>query len=309
MLEQKPGRLKIIINPHANHGRGRAVVPDIEAGLASWADCDISVTEHPKEAYEISAALKGYDAVIAVGGDGTVYEIVNGLAVHKNLDTPLGLIPTGSGNDLSKALGIPRKLGPAMVELKTGGCKKIDLGRVNGRFYANSLAVGFDARVAHLANEIKDETQKTGLMLYLTALFRIVMKDFYCHVIRLRVDGGPWEEQRVLLVAINNGPVYGGGFKITPRADIADGLLEVCVIDAVGRLELFLKLPFVIAGKHSWMKKAHFYKAKSVEIESERDLPAALDGELILDKTYHAEIVPAALTVMGSGPITQSEGA
>jgi YegS/Rv2252/BmrU family lipid kinase len=299
MPEPKPGRVKIIVNPHANHGQGRAVVPDIETGLSDWADLDISVTEHPKEAYEISSTLAGYDAVIAAGGDGTVYEIVNGLANGGRLDIPLGLIPTGSGNDLAKALKFPGKPGPAMTALRAGGRRKIDLGLVNGCYYANSLAIGFDARVAHLANEIKDETRKSGLMLYLTALFRIVLKDFYCHDIRMRVDGGAWETRTVLLVAVNNGPIYGGGFKITPKADIGDGLLEVCVIDAVGRLELFLKLPFVIAGKHSWMKKAHFYRAKTVEIESERDLPAALDGELILDKTYRAEIIPSALTVLG----------
>jgi len=299
MPEAAARRVKVIVNPHANHGRGREVIPLLKDGLAGWAEADISVTEHPRQAFDIAASLNGYDAVVAAGGDGTVYEIVNGLAHHKRLDIPVGLIPTGSGNDLSKAIGVPRDARAAMACLKTGGRKNIDLGLVNGRYYTNSLAIGFDARVAHLANEIKEETRKTGLSLYMTALFRVVLHDYYSHEIRIRVDGGEWETKEVLLVAINNGPIYGGGFKITPGADNTDGLLEVCIIDALPRWELFLRLPFAVVGKHTWMKKAHFYKAKTVEIESERDLPAALDGELILAKQYRAGIVPAALTVIG----------
>lgn len=299
MPEAGPRRVKVIVNPHANHGRGREVVPLIEDGLSGWAETDIFVTERPRQAYDVTASLDGYDALIAAGGDGTVYEIVNGLIHHKHLDIPLGLIPTGSGNDLSKAIGVPRDARAAMTRLKTGGRKKIDLGLVNGRYYTNSLAIGFDARVAHLANEIKEETRKTGLSLYMTALFRIVLHDYYCHEIRIRVDGEKWETRKVLLAAVNNGPIYGGGFKITPGADNTDGLLEVCVIDAMPRWELFLRLPFAVAGRHTWMKKAHFYRAKTVEIESERSLPAALDGELILDKNYRAEIIPSALTVIG----------
>ncbi|MFA5867170.1 MAG: diacylglycerol kinase family protein [Actinomycetota bacterium] len=299
MPEAGARHVKVIVNPHANHGRGREVIPLLKDGLAGWAEADISVTEHPCQAFDIAASLNGYDAVVAAGGDGTVYEIVNGLAHQKRLDIPVGLIPTGSGNDLSKAIGVPRDARAAMARLKTGGRKNIDLGLVNGRYYTNSLAIGFDARVAHLANEIKEETRKTGLSLYMTALFRVVLHDYYGHTVRIRVDGGEWETKEVLLVAINNGPIYGGGFKITPGADNADGLLEVCVIDALPRWELFLRLPFAVAGKHTWMKKTHFYKAGTVDIESERDLPAALDGELILAKRYRAEIVPAALTVIG----------
>ncbi|MBE3120004.1 MAG: diacylglycerol kinase family lipid kinase [Candidatus Atribacteria bacterium] len=299
MPEAELRRVKVIVNPHANHGRGREVIPLIEDGLSSWVKTDISVTDHPRQAYDLVSKLEGYDALIAAGGDGTVYEIVNGLAHNNLLDIPIGLIPTGSGNDLSKAIGVPRDAGSAMARLRTGGRKRIDLGLVNGRYYANSLAIGFDARVAHLANEIKEETRKTGLSLYMTALFRIVLHDYYGHEVRLRVDGGEWETRKVLLAAINNGPIYGGGFKITPGADNADGLLEVCVIDALPRWELFLRLPFAVAGRHTWMKKAHFYRAKTIEIESERGLPAALDGELIHDNNYRAEIVPSALTVIG----------
>jgi diacylglycerol kinase (ATP) len=299
MPEARSRRVRVIVNPFANHGRGREVIPLIQDGLSDWADADISVTDEPAQAFDLTARLDGYDAVIAAGGDGTVYAIVNGLAAHRQLQIPLGLIPAGSGNDLSKAIGVPRDPRQAISRLKTGGQKKIDLGLVNGRYYANSLAIGFDARVAHLANEIKDTTRKSGLSLYMTALFRIVLHDYYCHDIRFRIDGGVWETKKVVLAAVNNGPIYGGGFKITPKADNTDGLLEVCVIDAMPRWELFLRLPFAVAGRHTWMKKAHFYRAKTVEIESERDLPAALDGELIIDKTYRAEIVPSALTVIG----------
>lgn len=299
MPSLKPARVKVIVNPHANHGRGREVVPIINDELSDWTDFDLTVTELPQQAYDIAAAIEDYDAIIAAGGDGTVYEIVNGLAHHR-LDIPVGLIPTGSGNDLSKALNIPRNPVAAIKRIKTNTRRKIDLGLVNGYYYANSLAVGFDARVAHLANQIKDKTKRTGLSLYMTALLQIVRRDYYGHEIRIQMDGGELIEQKMLLAAVNNGPIYGGGFKITPGADVNDGFLDICIIDDLPRWELFFRLPFAVAGRHTWMKKAHIFRAKSVIIESERDLPAALDGELIIDRSYRAEIVPSALTILGA---------
>ncbi len=298
MPEAKPDTIKVIINPQANHGRTRALIPAIHAGLAGWAAADFVVTEYPRQALAIAGDLGDNIAfVVVAGGDGSIFEVVNGLAKAGKLNTPLGIIPTGTGNDLCKALGIPHNLTAAFKRLQGKRRKKIDLGRVNGYLYTNSLAIGFDARVAHLANEIKDEIKRSGILLYLTALFRIIFHDYYCHDVRIRIDKGKWRKTSVLLVAVNNGRVYGGGFKITPDADITDGLLDVCIIDALPRWQVFLRLPFAIAGRHRWMKPAHFYKAKSVEIESEHNLPAALDGELILDKRFRVDVIPSALTI------------
>jgi diacylglycerol kinase (ATP) len=112
------------------------------------------------------------------------------------------------------------------------------------------------------------------------------------------LDDGDWEERNVLLVAVNNGYVYGGGFKITPQADPVDGLLDVCVIDAIPRWQILWRLPFAITGHHKHMRPAHFYKVRTVKIESKTELPAALDGELIHDTSFKIEAKPGALKLI-----------
>lgn len=289
----------VIINPQANHGRARELIPRIKR---AFPDSLVHVTEGAGDAETTVAGLPDVSAVIVAGGDGTLFEVVNGLAAAENLGVPVGIVPCGSGNDFCKTAKLPTAVEPAIAAidqaLASGAVKRFDLGLVNDRHYANSLAIGFDARVAHLANAIKEETQKSGLTLYLTALFRVVFHDYYTHKIRLRLDGGAWEDHDVLLIAVNNGYVYGGGFKITPEADPADGLLDVCLVDAIPRWQVFWRLPFAITGRHRWMKPAHFHKVAAAEIESETELPAALDGELIHDTGFHIEIRPGALSVL-----------
>ena len=215
-----------------------------------------------------------------------------------NLGVTIGIIPAGSGNDFAKALGLPRDFVAAVEVINRGQSSRVDLGSANGRVYANSLAIGFDARVAHLANEIKDDTHRTGILLYLTALFRIMFGDYYCHDVRLRFDDRDWLAKKILLVAINNGATYGGGFHITPDAVNDDGWLDVCVIDALPRWQVFWRLPFAIAGRHKWMKQASFYRVKKAVVESDQPLPAALDGELILSKVFHIDMRAGALSVL-----------
>jgi diacylglycerol kinase (ATP) len=289
---------KVIVNPAANHGKTAELIPAVRQAALLWNNAEVIVTDHYGQATELAAAFGQIDTVVIVGGDGSVFEVVNGLARSSNLGVTIGIIPAGSGNDFAKALGLPRDFAAAVDVVTRGATSPVDLGTVNGRVFVNSLAIGFDARVAHLANEIKDETRRTGIMLYLTALFRIMFGDYYCHDVRLHFDDGDWLEKKLLLVAVNNGATYGGGFRITPDAVNDDGFLDVCVIDALPRWQVFWRLPFAIAGRHKWMKQASFYRVKTVDIESERPLPAALDGELILDKTFRIEVDPGALTVI-----------
>jgi diacylglycerol kinase family enzyme len=154
-------RVTVIINPLANHGRAREVVPIIKQ---AFPDARVFVTKEAGDAEKIAGSIEKSAGVIAAGGDGTVSEIVNGLASADKLDIPLGVIPCGSGNDFCKTAGLPLAFDAAVkavqAGLKAGLTRQLDLGCVNGRYYANSLAAGFDARVAHVANAIKEETQK-----------------------------------------------------------------------------------------------------------------------------------------------------
>lgn len=290
--------VKVIVNPQANHGQAATLIPAVRHAARDWNDAEVLVTDHYGQATELAAGFSDIDAVVVVGGDGSIFEVVNGLAGSGKLGIPLGIIPAGSGNDFSKALGLPRDFKAATALIGRWQTRCVDLGTVDGRVFTNSLAVGFDARVAHLANEIKEKTQKTGISLYLTALWRIMFGDYYCHDVRLRFNDGEWLEKKILLAAINNGSTYGGGFRITPDAENDDGLLDVCVIDALPRWQVFWRLPFAIAGRHKWMKQTSFHRVTTVDIQSDKPLPAALDGELILDKTFRIEVKPGSLTVL-----------
>lgn len=294
----RPKKAKIIINPTANHGEASKFTGLASRFFEDKLSAEIVLTKRPGHASEIATKLQGFDLVVAVGGDGTAFEVANGLAKSGNRETALAIVPTGSGNDLRRALGISSNINRALEQVVEGKTSYIDLGYVNGTYYTNSLGVGFDARVAHLANHIKDEVKRSGISLYLTALFRILFKDYYCHPVRIRIDDGDWFDREIVLVAANNGLCYGGGFMITPRARNDDGLLEVCVVDRLTKWQVIPRLPFVILGRHTWMKPIRFYQTKKVVIESDNELAAHLDGELMIARRFDIKIVPKALKVI-----------
>lgn len=292
------GHAIVIINPAANHGQTLDYANKIEDFFRKKIAADIYRTSYPKEASELKWLTKHYDTVIVAGGDGTVHEVVNGMLKNGHTETVFGVLPTGSGNDFCRATGISSNLQEAIPQLLGGRKKAVDLGRVNDVHFVNSLGIGFDARVAHQANLLKNETTKTGLPLYLSALFKILARDFYCYTARISVGDDDPDAKEFLLIAVNNGPTYGGGFRITPAARIDDGVLDVCVVDRIPRWQVLPRLPFVITGRHAWMGPAHMYKTVNVVVESDEDIPAALDGELILAKRFDISIKPEALNVI-----------
>ncbi len=291
-------KAKVILNPVSNHGETKKTIPKIKALLKPRISSEIILTKRPKEAVEIAKEAKGFDLLIVVGGDGTVHEAVNGLLVSKNQETALAVIPSGSGNDFAKMIGMPKNISLAVEKILEGKVKYVDVGKINERYFVNSLGIGFDARVAHLTNEIKNEVKKSGLLLYLISLFRILRKDFYTYEVQISVDEGALRNKNITLIAANMGKTYGGGFKITPLAKNDDGYIDVCVVDSLTRNQIPFRLPFVILGKHLWMKKVHYYTAKKLIIKSKKEIPAHLDGELIKAKEFTVKIIPRALKVV-----------
>lgn len=291
-------KAKIIVNPTANHGETTKIIANVEQFFKDRLDCDLVLTTRPKEAIDISRHLEDYDLVIAVGGDGTSHEVANGLALSGNKKTALAFLPTGSGNDFARMLGISSNFRKACEQIMNGQTKLVDLAKVNGVYSSNSFGAGFDARVANLATEMKKESQRTGLLLYLSALFRILFKDFYSHAISFKYDNNDWTEKRVVLIAANIGRSYGSGFLITPRAIHDDGLLDICYVDELSVPQVIIRLPFLIVGKHEWMKPFHTFRARKLTIRSDQDLPCQIDGEKIDGKVLEIEVVPKALKVV-----------
>lgn len=285
----------LIVNPVAKHGETSKLLPAIERLLASL-DHDTVVTEHPGHAAQIAREAQGYSNVVACGGDGTVHEVLNGLMSHSSETRPaLGVLPTGSGNDTRRTLGISEDLTEAALALATGERRRFDVGVCNGIFFNNSFAAGLDAKVTAKAVEYKVTTGRSGLWLYLTALLHVLFNDLASFPMRISFDGGPAEEHDTLIIAITHGPTYGGGFFITPDAVPDDALFDVCMIDPLSLPQALMRLPFVILGKHTNMKVVHMSRHESVTIECDSALPAQIDGEVLLESRYEVSMLPGAI--------------
>jgi len=297
------GRHLIIVNPQAKHGEANKLGPVIERLLAHVPH-DTVETTGPGHAVDLAATADGYDVVVAVGGDGTVHEVLNGLMRRPAETRPaLALLPTGSGNDTCRTLGIPFDLAEAALLLAGGHRERFDVGTCNGLYFDNSFAAGLDAKVTAKAVEYKVTKQRSGLWLYLTALLHVLFKDLAPFHVRVGFDEAPPQPVDTLIIAITNGATYGGGFRITPDADPVDGVFDVCMIDPLGLPEALWRLPFVIAGKHTSMPVVHMSRHISAVIESDTPLPAQIDGEVLLEKRYVVRMLPGAIEcIVGRRP-------
>jgi len=285
----------IIVNPAARHGEAERLAPVVEALLASVPH-DTVETTGPGHATEIAAGALEYDVVVASGGDGTVHEVLNGLMrIDADRRPVLAVLPTGSGNDTCRTLGVPFDLSEAAALLSTGERRRYDVGVCNGLYFNNSFAAGLDAKVTAKAVEYKVTKQRSGLWLYLTALLHVLFKDLGAFRLDVAFDGAPTASVDTLIVAITNGATYGGGFKITPDADPADGVFDVCMIDPLGLGEALWRLPFVIAGKHTKMPVVHMSRHTSAIIDSAVPLPAQIDGEVLFERRYEVAMLAGAI--------------
>jgi YegS/Rv2252/BmrU family lipid kinase len=296
------GRTLVIVNPAARHGVTGDLIPVVSGLLDGQIDYDLLVTDGPGHATDLARSAGDYETVVAVGGDGTVFEVLNGLMqLPSDVRPALSLLPTGTGNDYRRTLGISSNLTTAARQLVGGVRARVDIGMVNGVYFANSVAVGLDARVTAKAVELKSTTGWSGIMLYMRALFIVLFKQFYTHHVTLTIDDGPSEERELLLVAATNGPTYGGGFKITPNARNDDGLLDTCIIWKVSLPGALLRLPFVVVGHHGWMRPVSLELHRSVRIESDVPIEGQIDGEVTLSSTYEISVLPLALEVVVPG--------
>jgi YegS/Rv2252/BmrU family lipid kinase len=293
-------RALVIVNPASNHGETADVIPVVTELLSGCLPFDLVATDGPAHARSLAAEARGYDTLIAVGGDGTVHEVLNGIMCHTDDTRPrLALIPTGSGNDYARTLGISTDLSQAVLQLGTGRRRSVDVGTCNERFYANTLAIGVDAQVTAKAVELKLTTERSGLLLYLTALLHVLFKEYRTYRLRVAFDDEEPSELDITLVAATHGPTYGGGFTITPQALGDDGLIDICIVDAIPMYQALLRFPFIIPGRHRWMSVVHMDRRKRVRVWSETPVPGQIDGEVMLEDHYDIGVLPSALEVIG----------
>lgn len=296
-----PDTALVIVNPAARHGEAATLTPVIEQLLARLPH-EMVLTTSAGHAAELAAGAAGRRLVVAAGGDGTVHEVLNGLMRLPAESRPaLGVLPTGSGNDTRRTLGVPTDLTKAALTLVSGTRRRFDVGVCNGEYFNNSFAAGLDARVTAKAVEYKVTKHRDGLWLYLTSLLHVLFHELDSFSVRLVIDGGEPVVRDTLIVAVTNGPTYGGGFHITPDAIPDDGLFDVCMIDPLGLPEALVRLPFVVMGKHTGMKPVHMSRHTSLVLECDQPVPAQIDGEVLLERRYEISMLQRAIECVVPG--------
>jgi diacylglycerol kinase (ATP) len=293
-------RYKLIANPAAGRGRSReAVLRSEEAFRKRGARFDLELTRAPGQAASIARrSLAEFDVIVAVGGDGTVNEVLPSVA---GMGRPLGIIPTGSGNDFIKPLGIPNSIEQAVAIVFAGGTKLIDLGRINGRYFANGVGIGFDAAVNRASYGIGHS--RGGLWLYVYALVRTLGR-FDSVAVTVSINGTT-ARQELFFLTVGNGTTVGGGFRLTPHARMDDGLLDVTMVRPLAVPTLLWHLPKVFRGTIDRAKRyARLERATRVRVESDGPLPVHVDGEIFETdgRPLEIDIVPSALTVICGNP-------
>ncbi|GAB5602907.1 diacylglycerol kinase family lipid kinase [Thermus sp. FJN-A] len=284
----------VIVNPAAGRGKvGRLSGAILKAARERGARAFL--TEGPGHATELAQKAPLGARVVAVGGDGTVHEVLKGLAGAEKV---LGVVPIGSGNDFARMLGLRHLSWPEALELALEAPEEaVDLGLVNGEPFGASLGIGFDALVARKA--LTAPAFLRGMPRYLYALF-LVLKDLRLPGGRVLVDGEEVHQGRMLLLAAMNGPAYGGGIPIAPMADPRDGLLSVVLAGELSRLGVVLILPRLLLGRHLGHPQVRAYAGRKVEVAFSHPVPAHADGELLPEAAvYRAEVRPLGLRVVG----------
>ena len=265
-----------IINPIAGGGKARETQHIIEEVMnINNKAFEVVLTTEPKEAITM-AANREYDIVVAVGGDGTVNEVTSGL-IEKDRGI-LGIIPAGTGNDLSRSLNIPMDTKEALDLILKGNTYEIGLGESNGHHFLNISSIGFD--VAVLTNIEKIRKRVKGKFSYVLGVIYTLLKFKKSHV-TLEIDG-KIVHKNLLLLAVGNGKYYGGGMMVLPNADLYDDYLHVCLVKNITNIKALTIFPVIFKGNHlKYTQYVETYKAKKIKVINDAPLLLNIDGEVL----------------------------
>ena len=297
---------KVIVNPVAGAYSTHRRWPSISKLLRHVGlSFDYEYTDGVGHAIELAraAASDGYRYVVAVGGDGTVNEVANGILCSTgSSNTALGVVSTGTGSDFIRSVGIPRDYASACSSLTSQRRLLIDVGVVEykskgqsaQRFFVNAAGVGFDAAVVEATERLSKRFG--GTIPYLTGLLKSLFG--YKNKSVVLGIGSKDEATRVLSVIVANGSYFGGGMQIAPQAELSDSLLDVVIIGDIGKFELLKALPMVYKGTHITHPKVRMEKTERITIESSERVLVHADGELLGEGPASFWLMPSALSIV-----------
>ncbi|SDO48758.1 diacylglycerol/lipid kinase family protein [Alkalicoccus daliensis] len=290
-----------IVNTTAGSGKGNKVWKKAEAALKkNGTPYLVSFTEKPQDAGRLAKDLvqRGVNAVVAVGGDGTVNETAEVL-LHKCI--PLGVIPAGSGNDFARSLAVSNNVDQALSRIIEYQPKKIDVLSLGDSCCLTVTGIGFDAAVAKAANEsyLKKWFNAAGLgrLSYAAGVLHVLTSFSPTHM-TITIDGHKRVFTDVWLTAVANAPNYGGNIRICPDAENTDGYLNLCILHGRKKWPLLRRIPSICQGKHRPNKNISFFKGKDVHIHADSPVLVQSDGEVVTETPVRVQILPGALTVL-----------
>ncbi len=306
-----PRKVKIILNPMADMRRAWQVARDLRPIVEEYGSAQWSGTVYPTHATKLAreAGEDGFGMVIAMGGDGTVHEVINGLMqIPADRRPILGVVPVGSGNDFAHAMGIPKEADRALALALAGEPASIDLGLMtdeHGRreYFDNTLGIGFDAVVTIRSHRLP---VVRGFMMYLTAVIQTIMLNHDPALVQFETESEKWED-RVLMTTVCNGGREGGGFMLSPDSSLTDGVLEYLTVRKVSRAMMFRLVPEFMNGTHRrFTKQIHMGTCRTLTMTSDRPLYVHADGEVFTSfgsnlRKVSFEVLPGALKVVRGG--------
>ncbi len=307
-MRDDANRYKVIVNPTAGRGAARRAIPAVEEALSKYGiGYDLVCTEFPFHAADIaeSAILEGFDTLIAVGGDGTTNEIINGIirARQAGVGTAaLGIIPIGGGNDFAFGMGLPLDFRKSIKILAERETRWVDIGLLcggqypEGRYFGNGVGIGFDAVVSFVASQ----KRLRGFAGYLIAAIQTIYRYFEAPTVKIDL-GGESFVQPSLMVSIMNGRRMAGGFMMAPQAAPNDGLFDVVIADEVPPSVIWQLIPRFLQGSQFGHPAIKFCRTERVTVRAiAGQLPVHADGEEISEGCEQViiEIVPHAIELI-----------
>lgn len=302
---------RLIVNPVSGTDAAPDFLQTINERLrADIGEMDIVMTTATGDARLAGerAAREGYARLYVAGGDGTLNEVLNGVAsVEGGLEqTTFGLIPLGTGNDFADALGLPEDVEAALDILLAERTIQVDVGRLNEHYFINVSAGGFIAEVSDAVNpELKSIA---GKLAYLVGGAQVLLEyEAVPTRVRVRETGGVVEEQLDMqMFAVCNSRMIGGGRLIAPHAVIDDGAFDVCVVRAMPMLEFIGLLTRVSSGDHVEDERVRYFHAQELEMHFAREIKVNTDGEVLTTDACRYTLLPrAARFIAGEAPFAR----
>jgi len=294
-------KLLLIYNAFSGHGRARRILPEIQKiFLHKGIDLDVKLTKYPKNATEIAREtdFAAYDGLVAGGGDGTLFEVINGYFRNKSSRRiPLGVLPVGTGNAFARDLNLDNTRWLEAIDIIAGNKpRKVDVGLFKTErddyYFINILGLGFVSDVTNTALSLKI----FGNVSYLLGVFyqTIFLKT---HILHIEIDGQMLERDNIFVEISNTR--YTSNFLMAPSAQFDDGFLDVTLLGRISRINLLRTLPTVFTGEHVHVKEVETFKAKHIRIATSIPKTLTPDGEVLEQTPIDVTCLHHAIEIFG----------